>query len=216
MTSVLLIRHGETEWNVEGRIQGYLDSPLTDLGLTQAEALGARLAGEALDALLASDLGRTRQTAHPITTATGLSPVFESGLRERNYGAWEGRTFAEIRRDFPHEYERFQRHDPHAAAPQGESAVQFQDRIVGALTRLAGTLRGRRIAVVTHGGVLGVMYRHAMGLGLDAPRTYTIANASINRLHFDGSSWKIESWGEVAHLAAEGLDDANAIVPAAR
>ena len=202
MATVLLIRHGETAWNVEGRIQGYLDSPLTDLGQAQAEALGARLAGEALDALISSDLGRTRQTIHPISRSTGLAPVFDSALRERNYGAWEGRTYAEIKRDFPEDYERILRRDPHAAAQGGESAVQFQERVVAAFTRLALALRGRRIAVVTHGGVLGVMYRHAMGLGLDAPRTYTIANASINRLHFDASAWKIESWGEVAHLAA--------------
>ena len=207
MTKVLLIRHGQTSWNIEGRIQGYLDSPLTEVGLAQAEALAARLATEALDALHSSDLGRTRQTADPIVAATGLAPVFDSGLRERNYGDWEGRTFEEIKRDFPEQYERFVRRDPHATAPAGESAVQFQDRVVAALTRLARGHGGRCVAVVTHGGVLGVMYRHAMGLGLDAPRDYSIANASINRLHFDGSSWRVESWGEVAHLPGEGNGD---------
>ncbi|MBI4291434.1 MAG: histidine phosphatase family protein [Betaproteobacteria bacterium] len=216
MTTVLLIRHGETAWNVEGRIQGYLDSPLTHLGRAQAEALGARLAEEPLDALISSDLGRTRQTAHPITESTGLVPVFDSALRERNYGAWEGRTYAEIKRDFPEDYERIVRREPLATAQGGESAVQFQERVVATLTRFARTLRGQRFAVVTHGGVLGVMYRHAMGLGFDAPRTYTIANASINRLHFDGSAWKIETWGEVAHLAAQGLEDINPVVPTAR
>ncbi len=202
MTTVLLIRHGETAWNLEGRIQGCLDSPLTQLGEAQARALGERLAAESLDALHSSDLGRTRQTTRPITRATGLRPVFDSAYRERSYGAWEGRIYADIQREYPQEYERVLRRDPHAAMPGGESAAQFQDRIVVALTRLASGLRGRRVAVVTHGGVLGTMYRHVMGLSFDAPRNYTIANASINRLHFDGSTWRIESWGEVAHLPA--------------
>ncbi|MBI2317707.1 MAG: histidine phosphatase family protein [Betaproteobacteria bacterium] len=206
MTKVLLIRHGETVWNLEGRIQGSLDSPLTALGRAQAEALGAQLAREALDALHASDLGRTRQTTDPISSATGLAAVFDSAWRERNYGDWEGRVYAEIKRDFPEEYERILHRDEHAAAPNGESAAQFQKRIVAALTRLARAKNGRRIAVVTHGGVLGTMYRYVNGLTLDAPRNYTIANASINRLHFDGSAWSVESWGEVAHLGAQGAD----------
>jgi probable phosphoglycerate mutase len=207
MTTLLLIRHGETEWNVEGRIQGFSDSPLTDAGHAQAKALAGRLTAERLDALVSSDLGRTRRTTAPIAQATGLAPVFDSALRERNYGAWEGRTYLEVKRDHPGMYARFMKHDPKVAPKNGETAVEFSARVVSALTRIASRGRGKRIAVVAHGGVLGIMYRHAMGLALDAPRTYTIENASINRLSFEGRRWKLESWGEVGHLAAPSLDD---------
>jgi len=216
MASVLLIRHGETEWNLVNRIQGSSDSPLTAKGQAQAKALADRLAAEAIDALHVSDLGRTRQTADPIAAALGLAPVLEPALRERNYGAWEGLTFAEARLEYPQEYERFSSHDPYSAAPRGESALQFQQRIVGALTRLAQDYRGKRVAVVTHGGPLGVMYRWAMALGLDAPRNYSIANASINRLSFDGTYWRIERWGEVDHLPPDIRQDSKKVEPAAR
>lgn len=201
MTKILLVRHGETCWNIEGRIQGYsADSRLTRTGILQARALGRHLATQEVEVLYCSDLGRTRETVLPIAAATGLAATFDSGLRERNYGVWEGRTFAEIERDFPEGYEAFRSRDPDFTAPGGESAVQFRDRVLAALTRIARRAGGRRVVVVTHGGVLGVMYRHAAGLPLQAARTYSMQNASINRLRYAGNRWELESWGETAHL----------------
>ena len=119
---IILIRHGETKWNREGRVQGYhADSPLTETGHEQARALAERLAHERVDALYASDTGRTSETASPIGAATGLRVIHDAALRERNYGAFEGRTFAEVARDFPAEYERFRTRDPHYVPPGGRA-----------------------------------------------------------------------------------------------
>lgn len=208
MTEFLLVRHGETAWNTEGRIQGYLgDSPLTEAGHAQALAVAERLARERIDRLFASDTGRTRQTTQPIEQLTGLAAVFDSGLRERNYGLFEGRTFEEVAREFPADYQSFRTRDPHYVAPGGESAIQFRDRAVAALTRLAEGLPGARVAVVTHGGVLGMMYRHAMQVPLEAKRSYSLLNASINRFRYVGGRWELIAWGDIAHLDGAARDE---------
>jgi probable phosphoglycerate mutase len=205
---VVLIRHGETEWNREGRVQGYhSDSPLTEAGRGQARALAERLARERVDALYASDTGRTRLTANPIAAATGLRVIHDAALRERNYGAFEGRTFAEVERDFPAEYEKFRTRDPDYLPPGGESAAQFRDRVMAALERIAAEADGRRVAVVTHGGVLGIAYRYAMDIPLDARRGYSLANASLNHFRYAAGRWLLEAWGDVAHLPAESPDE---------
>jgi len=209
MSEILLVRHGETEWNAEGRIQGYrADSPLTGIGRAQAQALARRIADESVDVLYSSDSGRTRQTVAPIAEATRLPVVLDASLRERNYGVFEGSTYAEVERDFPQAFERFGMHDPHFAAEGGESALQFRDRVIEALERLARQAEGGRAVVVTHGGVLGAMYRHVMNIPLDTPRSFGIANASLNRLSFHAGAWRVIAWGEVAHLSetrSEGL-----------
>ena len=204
---VILIRHGETQWNRDGRVQGYhADSPLTEEGRGQARALAGRLARERVDALYASDTGRTTETASPIGAATGLRVIRDAALRERNYGAFEGRTFAEVERDFPAEYERFRTRDPRYVPPGGESAAQFRDRVMAALERIAAGATGERVAVVTHGGVLGIAYRHAMDIPLDARRSYSLANASLNHFLYADRRWLLEAWGDVAHLSAESAD----------
>lgn len=201
---LILVRHGETEWNRENRIQGYLaDSPLTETGRKQALALAGRLAHEGVDLLYSSDAGRARQTATPIEAATRLRVVIDAELRERNYGIFEGRTYAEIESEFPQDFEKMRARDPHYAAPGGESAVQFRERVVAAVERIAAGASGRRVVVVTHGGVLGVMYRLVSAQPLDARRTYALQNASINRLRYSQGKWLLEAWGDVSHLDGE-------------
>ena len=208
MLEILLVRHGETHWNREGRVQGYnADSPLTETGLDQAQALGRRMAVEALDALHCSDLGRTRQTVAPIMQSTGLQVNFDSRLRERNYGVFEGKTFSEVAIEFPEDYARLRTRDPHFAAGGGESTAQFYDRVTQAFEHIASAALGARIAIVAHGGVLGMMYRHVMNMPLEAPPNYTIANASINRLGYERGAWRILEWGDVSHLPATRADE---------
>jgi probable phosphoglycerate mutase len=160
-TAILLIRHGETLWNRAGRVQGWQDSPLTDAGSAQAEALAERLSGVWIEQLIASDLGRARQTAAPIATRLGIAIECDPGLRERNYGIFEGRTYAEIERDDPEAHAYLARRDSAYVIPGGESGTAFSARVLGALERIAVAHVGHRIAVVAHGGVLGVLYRHA-------------------------------------------------------
>ena len=198
---LVIVRHGETEWNLAGRIQGYrADSPLSANGLAQAEALGVRLAREGIDLLFASDLGRTLMTAAPIARATGLEIVREPGLRERAYGIFEGRTFAEIETGYPADYARMRVRDPEYAAPGGESAIQFYDRIVGTFARIAALSVGRRAAVVTHQGVLGVMYRHVNGLPHNEQRRPKLVNASCNHFRWVDGRWVLDEWCDVSHL----------------
>ena len=204
---LILVRHGETEWNREGRIQGYhADSPLTANGQAQADRLAERLANERVRALHSSDAGRARQTAKPIAAAVELEVVYDDALRERNYGIFEGRTYGEIERDYPEAFRKFRSRDPRYAPPGGETVLQFRDRIVAALERVASRAGGECAAVVTHGGVLGILYRHATGMPLDSRRTYTLHNASVNRFVYDGTRWSLEAWGDVAHLPAESID----------
>ncbi len=207
-TRIVLIRHGETEWNRAGRIQGYqADSPLTETGREQARALAARLAREGIDALYSSDAGRTRETADPIGAAIRLPVMYEKALRERNYGAFEGHSFTGIESAFPVEFEKFRTRDPHYVPPSGESAAQFRDRIIAALEGIAALATGKRVAVITHGGVLGVLYRHAMNIPLEAKRNYSIANASLNHFRLVDGNWLLDVWGDIAHLPAESLDE---------
>lgn len=203
-TRVVVIRHGETQWNREGRIQGYHgDSPLTPTGREQVRSLGERLAREGVDLLYSSDSGRTRETADPIGAATGLQVIHDRELRERAYGVFEGCRYTEVGSRFAAEYERFRSRDPTYAPPGGESAAQFRERVLAAFRRIAAEATGQYAAVVTHGGVLGILYREAMGMPLEAPRDYPIANASLNRLRFAEGRWSLDGWGDVAHLPAE-------------
>ena len=204
---LLLVRHGETTWNREGRIQGHLDSPLTERGLAQAQAAAARLARERLDALYSSDLGRAQETARQVAAATSLRVRLDGGLRERSFGILEGKTWDEIARDHPDDA-RLLAEDPSHAMPGGESLVQFRVRVTDALRRLAREVGAGTIAVVTHGGVLGVLYRVAMGIPLDAPRTYETLNAGVNHFRFVDDRWSIVRWGDADHLEIdESLDD---------
>jgi probable phosphoglycerate mutase len=204
---LILIRHGETEWNREGRIQGYHgDSPLTATGRTQAQKLATRLAGESTATLHSSDSERARQTAAPIAAALKTCITFDAALRERNYGEFEGWTYAELEREHPDAYGKFRSREPAYAPPGGESGDQFRERILAALERIAAGAAGGRAAIVTHGGVLGVIYRHVNGASPDAKRDYSLHNASINRLVYSGGGWSIESWGDVTHLGAGSGD----------
>jgi probable phosphoglycerate mutase len=207
MTSFLLLRHGETVWNRAGRLQGWQDSPLSDAGRAQAAALAARVADERVDLLVASDLGRTRETAAPIAARLGRDVVSDAGLRERCYGELEGLTWAEIERAHPATYARLVARDADYLVPGGESGTQFRDRVVVALERLARAHAGASIAVVTHGGVLGVVYRWAKDIPLERPRTFAIPNGGVNRVRIERRRWSIDAWAETAHLPAGALDD---------
>lgn len=203
MSEILLLRHGETLWNAEGRIQGHRDSPLSPEGLVQAERLAARIAAEHPDLLYVSDLGRTRQTVAPIERATGLIARVDPALRERCYGVFEGRTWPEIEREFPTQYAEHQSGSALAKAEGGESLREFSDRAVGALTRIAmeaETGGYARVAIMSSGGVLGMLYRHTQGIPLEVPRNYAMPNASVNRFRYESGRWQLLAWGDVSHI----------------
>jgi probable phosphoglycerate mutase len=201
-TRFIVVRHGETQWNIQQRIQGHGDSPLTARGEAQADAIAARLAQEKFDALIASDLGRAIQTAQRIAARTGHAVVPDARLRERNFGIGEGLTYAEIDQRFPGAFSRTQEMDPDYLVPGGETRRHFHHRVMMAFEALALEHHGKRIAVVAHGGVLAAIYRVVHGIPVAQPHTIPIANASYNALPFEADTWSLEAWDDVAHLPA--------------
>ena len=211
ITHIVLIRHGETAWNAERRLQGHIDIALNAEGLRQADALGAALDGEHFDAIVASDLQRARQTAAAVAATRGMQVQQDAGLRERCFGGFEGLLYAEIEQLYPAEFAAWQARDVDAPMPPGprnaETFRQFYDRTIGTMLRLAQAHSGQAIALVAHGGVLECAYRAALGLPLETPRTFPVLNASINRFTVDKGALALVSWGEVAHLAPRTLDE---------
>jgi probable phosphoglycerate mutase len=199
---LLLIRHGETAWNAEHRIQGRLDVPLSTTGVWQTGRLAQRLADEAIDAVISSDLARAWMTGAPLADARGLTMVPEPRLRERAFGIFEGKTLDEIAAEHPEELVAWRSRDVDWRIPGGESGAEFIDRVLVALHEIADAYAGRTVAVVTHGGVLDVVYRNARALAWDAPRDHLMLNASINRLQAQIRPLRLQivDWADIAHL----------------
>ena len=206
MTRLCIVRHGETAWNAEHRVQGQLDVPLNEFGLRQAQAVAKTLAREEFDAIYASDLARARQTAEPVARMKKLEIRLEKDLRERHYGIFETLTYAEVKVLYPEDYARFEARDPEFDFRTGESLEFFHERAIKIVDTIAARHEGKSILVLTHGGVLDMLYRHVAGLALSAPRAFGIPNCGINRLAAEGSGWRIAVWADVAHLE-RALDD---------
>jgi 2,3-bisphosphoglycerate-dependent phosphoglycerate mutase len=203
MTELLFIRHGETDWNRQQRFQGQIDVPLNATGHLQAARLGARLAGEPPDLLVSSDLRRARDTAAPLAVAWAQTPLLIQGLREQSFGLLEGLDVPTIQARHPELWARWLDHAADFALPGGESLRTFHARVLAAVRELAGAHPGRRIAVVTHGGVLDMLWRSAHGLPLDGLRQCEIPNTGLNRLRWLEGTLRIEQWADASHL--EGL-----------
>jgi len=187
-------------------MQSQLDTALDSLGRWQARQLAEALAHEPIDAIVASDLSRALQTAAPLAEARGLRVRPERGLRERCFGVFEGFTYADIARHWPDDTARWRARDPTFAPPGGESLAGFYERCVGVAQRLADEQDGRAIVWVTHGGVLDCLYRAATRVALDASRTWTLDNASINRLLHSDQGLMLVGWGDIRHLDAPTVD----------
>lgn len=200
-TRLIIVRHGETTWNLQGRYQGHLDSPLTDLGTEQAHALATRFVRESMVALYSSDLGRARLTAEIISAATGHEVRPDPRLRERSLGVMQGLRREEVKERWPAEHAKFRSTDWNYAPPDGESARQSVERFVAAMSDLTGRHVGSTIAIVTHGGVLGGFLRHVLGIDPERPRRYTRFNGSWNVFTFENDHWYLDTWGDISHLA---------------
>lgn len=200
-TRIIAIRHGETAWNVDARIQGHLDIPLNDIGLWQAERAGAALAAEPLTAIYSSDLSRAQATAQAVARTTGAPLVLDSGLRERCFGSFEGRTFQEIEAEQPEQALRWRKRDPDFVPDDGgESLHMLRGRIQHTVDRLAAQHTGGQIALVAHGGVMDILYRLATRQDLQAPRSWELGNAAINRLLWTPDGLTLVGWADTQHL----------------
>ncbi|MBL8343042.1 MAG: histidine phosphatase family protein [Rubrivivax sp.] len=200
---LVLLRHGETAWNTELRVQGFTDAPLNDRGRWQAERAAEALAAEGLTAVYSSDLQRARATAEAVARAAGLPQVqADTALRERGFGRFEGLTYTEIEARWPDDARRWRQREAGFAPGGGETLEAFSARCVPAVAAIAARHAGQCIAVVAHGGVLDCLYRAATGLGLRDARTWQLGNASINRLLWNGRGFTLVGWNDDAHLQA--------------
>ncbi len=207
-TRVLAVRHGETAWNVETRIQGQLNICLNDKGRWQAERVAQALADEELHAVYASDLVRAYDTAVVIGRAAGgLRVQREFGLRERSFGVFEGRTWAEIERDFPDHSARWRAREPEYGPSGGETLARFYNRVVSSAGEIAARHPGQTIVLVAHGGVLDCLYRAAARVELQAPRSWQLGNAAVNRLLYSEEGFTLVGWGDTSHLDGAEHDE---------
>ena len=201
MTELVLIRHGETDMNRELRFQGHVNAPLNAIGLEQARRLAKRMTGEKADAVYVSDLLRARQTAEPIAGELSLQPVPESGLREQSFGRVDGMRVDDIQRDHPEAWAGWLRFEEDFAMPDGESTRAFHARVMESVQRVVAAHSDQRVVVVTHGGVLDMIYRTARSLGLNGPRQSDIPNAGFNRIRVRDGGIDILDWADTRHLA---------------
>ena len=206
ITTLVLIRHGETVWNRDGRIQGHLDSALTATGIAQAEACALRLQTETIEQVIASDLPRVKHTAEILVAGRNLPIQFGPEFRERAYGIGEGMTFSELDAIHPEMYSSLRTTDPDFTVEGGESRRQFHDRIIRAMWQVVADHSGKRILVVTHGGVLGVIYRWLYKLPIATAYKVEIPNVAYNRVTFSGTHWTLEAWADVDHLMDRTFD----------
>ena len=209
-TRIVAIRHGETAWNASTRIQGHTDIPLNEHGQRQAQLLAQALAqADPLDAIYSSDLQRALATAQALAEQTGARLVTHVGLRERAFGDFEGRSFAQIEQEMPEQAQLWRTRVPDWTPPGGgESLLVMQQRVMATVNALAQQHPGQQIAVVAHGGVLDLLYRAATQQSLQAPRSWALGNAAINRLLWTPMSLTLVGWGDDAHLQGPVLDEA--------
>ncbi len=208
-TRILAIRHGETLWNVDSRIQGHLNIGLNDTGRWQAERLGMALKDEPIAAIYASDLSRAHDTALAVSRHTGVPVRPEPGLRERCFGEFEGRTFAEIETELPEQAQRWRQRDPTFTPAGGESLLMLEARVLSVASRLAAQHPGEQIALFAHGGVMDILYRAATRLDLQAARTWALGNTAVNRLLWSPEGFSLVGWADVQHLSEGALDESS-------
>ena len=199
-TRLIIIRHGETRANLEGRWQGHSDWPLTDVGVAQAVAVAQRLEGCGFSSLYSSDLGRALHTAQIIADRSGHAIATDERLRERHLGIFQGLTKAEMEARYPEEWHLYRTAGPDYAIPGGESARQRLDRNVSCLEEIGLGHPGETVVVATHGGLLIGLLCYVLGIPLEAPRRFKIWNAGLNVFSFESGSWQLDTWGDVSHL----------------
>ena len=214
-TTMIAVRHGETEWNKEKRYQGHLDSSLTERGLAQARAVADALAepsplwSDCFAALYSSDLGRAVQTAECIGKRLNLAVNTDARLREINLGIIQGLRAVDIAEKHPEVYRQCD--DWQYAPPGAETRQQRYDRSIASMLEMFGKHEGETFVVVTHGGVLDGFLRQALRIPISDPRRFSIFNGSLNVISRQDDDLRLESWGIVHHLTNASVLDGEKI-----
>lgn len=210
-TRICFIRHGETDWNLEKRIQGQIDIPLNETGRAQALAMAFDAARYEFTTIYSSDLSRAKQTAEALAEGCNLEVKTTPQLRERHFGIFQEMTKDGASARYPEAYARYEARDIEYGFETGESLRALSERVAQAVEWLTSQHTGHTIAVVTHAGVLDILYRRATGRALHAPRDFVIPNCGLNWFHFDnqcsgGKGWHLEAWGDHHRLVDVGLE----------
>ena len=200
-TRLCIVRHGETDWNVEKRIQGHTDIPLNANGRAQALAMAFNAGHHRFQAVYSSDLARAMETARYLAEREGHEVWPMAKLRERNYGLFQGLTAAEAKQRHPAEHARYIARDPEYDFETGEDMYAFVARVMDGLRRIIRHHEGQTVLVASHSGVLDILYRKTTGRPLSTPRDFEIPNCALNWFHVDGHGWHLERWADRHHLA---------------
>ena len=198
-TEIILIRHGETEWNSQLRMQGHSNSALSAVGRGQIQALGEWMKNVSFDHIYSSDSLRARQTAEAITQYSGDTLQFDQRIREKNLGVFEGLTSIEASEQHPEIYRLFKTGGANYVIDEGESTQQVLDRALEFIEDIRLRHPEQRVVMVTHGGVVRVLMKHTLGLSLDAPTSFLIKNTGIFRLVWN-EKWLVSQMDVVSHL----------------
>ena len=209
-TKLCLIRHGETSWNAERRLQGHTDIPLNATGMLQARQMAQALKDIKLtfDVLYTSDLKRAADTANAVVELFGVDAQVDSELRERHFGALQGLSIGEAPLKRPDIWQAHTARDLEHDLEGGESIQKFALRVQNALDKIQARHTGKTILIVSHGGTLDMMYRIASRQALSAERIASVPNASLNWLtHSQDSGWTVGQWADTRHLAGPALEN---------
>ena len=198
-TEIILIRHGETEWNSQKRMQGHSNSDLSSVGQAQIQALGQWMKNVPFDLIYSSDSLRAKQTAEAITQFSGHELQFDQRLREKNLGVFEGLTSEEARERHPEVFRLFKTAGSKYVIDEGESTQQLQDRALEIVDEIRIKHPEERVLLVTHGGFIRVVMKHSLGLSLETPTRFLIRNTGVFRLEWE-DKWLVSQMGGVSHL----------------
>lgn len=204
VTRALLIRHGETDWNRDARIQGQLDVPLNEAGRAQARQLADRLRGEGIEVVYSSDLIRVYETAETALAGSKLPIHRTVDLREVSFGAWQGKRWADVEREFPQEVQHYRQHYGHYAPPGGESLMALRRRSVAAFQRIIGDHRGQTVALFSHGGPCRAILAEVLGLDIAKARRFGMSNASVHVVEAGDNEARIVLLNDTGHLKGTG------------
>ena len=198
-TEIIFIRHGETEWNSQQRMQGHSNSDLSSVGQTQIQALGQWMKNVPFDHIYSSDSLRAKQTAEAITQFSGHKLKIDLRLREKNLGVFEGLTSEEARERHPEVFSLFKTAGSKYVIDEGESTQQLQDRALEIVDEIRIKHLEERVLLVTHGGFIRVVMKHSLGLFLETPTRFLIRNTGVFRLVWE-DKWIVSQMGGVSHL----------------
>ena len=198
-TEIILIRHGETEWNSQQRMQGHSNSDLSSVGQAQIQALGQWMKNVPFDHIYSSDSLRAKQTAEAITQFSGHELKIDLRLREKNLGVFEGLTSEEARERHPEVFRLFKTAGSKYVIDEGESTQQLQDRALEIVDEIRIKHLEERVLLVTHGGFIRVVMKHSQGFSLETPTRFLIRNTGVFRLVWE-DKWIVSQMGGVSHL----------------